>query len=126
MNNEAVGLERAALAMLRTLGAGTASLLMAQPATANEQTGLGLAVPMLNEVEMEPVLLQATVTGNNLLALMTCSTAQKSICSADATGIKETLRASMLRAGRTQYRILSVTAKRFGGAELLYELEIEE
>jgi hypothetical protein len=32
----------------------------------------------------------------------------------------------MLRAGETQYRVVSVTVKRFGGAEMLYELEIEE
>ena len=31
----------------------------------------------------------------------------------------------MLRAGGTEYRIVSVTVKWFGGAELLYELEIE-
>jgi hypothetical protein len=28
--------------------------------------------------------------------------------------------------GKTTYRILSVTVKRFGGAELLYEMGIEE
>jgi hypothetical protein len=126
MNNEAVGLERAALAMLRTLGAGTAFLMISQPATTNEQSGLGLSVPMLNEVEMEPVLLQATVTGNNLLALMARCTVQKAVNGAGGTDVKETLQTSMLRAGKTQYRIVSVTVKRFGGAELLYELEIEE
>jgi len=126
MTNEAVGLERAALAMLRTLGAGAASLVISQPAAANEQTGLGLSVPMANEVEMEPVLLQATVTGKNLLALMARCSVQKAVDSAGGVGIMETLQASMLRVGRTQYRIVSVTVKRFGGAELLYELEIEE
>jgi hypothetical protein len=126
MNNEAVGLERAALAMLRTLGAGLAFLLVPQPATTSEQTGLGLSVPVANEVEMEPVLLQATVTGKNLLALTTRGTAEKAVNSAGAIGVKETLQASMLRAGRTEYRIVSVTVKRFGGAELMYELEIEE
>jgi hypothetical protein len=126
MNSESVGLERAALAMLRTLGAGRASLLTPQPAALNEQTGLGLSLPMLNEVEMEPVLLQATVTGNQLLALMTRSAVQRAVSGAGGGDVKETLQASMLRAGRTQYRILSVTAKRFGGVELLYELKIEE
>ena len=62
------GLERAALAMLRTLGAGKASLLVPQPVTANEQTGLGLTVPLVNEVEMEPVLLQAKPNGQTLFA----------------------------------------------------------
>ena len=42
MSPEAAGLERAALAMLRTLGAGRAALLLPQPVTANAQTGLGL------------------------------------------------------------------------------------
>jgi len=126
MNNEAAGLERAALAMLWTLGAGKASLMMSQPATTSEQAGLGLSAPMMNEIEMEPVLLQATVTGNNLLALLTRCTAQKAVGSASGVDIKQTLQMSMLRAGRTQYRIVAVTAKWFGGAELLYELEIEE
>ena len=42
MSAEAAGLERAAQAMLRTVGAGKASLLVPQPVTANTQTGLGL------------------------------------------------------------------------------------
>ena len=56
-NGEAAGLERAALAMLRTLGAGKASLLVPQPVTASEQTGLGLTVPLVqvDRVELEPV-----------------------------------------------------------------------
>jgi hypothetical protein len=66
------------------------------------------------------------VTGKNLLALTTRGTAEKAVSSAGAIGVKETLQASMLRAGRTEYRIVSVTVKRFGGAELMYELEIEE
>jgi hypothetical protein len=130
MSNEAAGLERAALAMLRTLGAGKASLLLAQPVTANEQTGLGLITPQVSEVEIEPVLLQATSSGLKLFARTTRGTVQKALNGAGAidTGeiaIKETLETSMLRAGGTEYRIVSVMAKRFGGAELLYELEIE-
>lgn len=126
MTNEAMGLERAALAMLRTLGAGRASLIMAQSATTNEHTGLGQVALTMNEVDIEPVLLQATVAGDNLLALMTRGTVQKAIESAGGTEVKQALQTSMLRAGRTQYRIVSVTVKRFGGAELMYELEIEE
>ena len=114
MSSEAAGMERAALAMLRTLGAGKASLLLTQPATVNGQCGLGL------------VLLQATVTGKQLLALATRGTVQKAINGADGNEATQILCTSMLRAGGTQYRIVSVTVKRFGGAELLYELEIEE
>jgi hypothetical protein len=125
MSTEVAGLERAAIAMLRTLGAGKASLLVPQPATANAQVGLGLGVPLVNEVEMEPVLLQTAVTGTTLLALMTRCTVQKAINSAGAIDANQTLETSMLRAGGTQYRIVSVTVKRFGGGELLYELEIE-
>lgn len=121
---QAVGLERAAIAMLRTLGAGRASLLVPQPATPNAQIGLGLGAPLVNEVEMEPVLLQ-TITGGTLLALMTRCTVQKAMSSAGGIDTNKTLETSMLRAGGKQYRIVSVTVKRFGGAELLYELEIE-
>jgi hypothetical protein len=123
---KAAGLERAAEAMLRTLGAGKASLLVPQPATATAQTGLGLSTPMVNEVEMEPVLLQTAVNGQTLLALTTRCAVQKAISSAGGIGPKETLQRSMLRSGGRQYRIASVTAKRFGGAELIYELEIDE
>ncbi len=129
-NSEATGLERAALAMLRTMGAGKASLLVLQPATANEQTGLGLSVPLVNEVEMEPVLLQKTVTGLSLLALMTRGTVRRALNSAGAIdsgeiATKQALESAMLRADGTEYRIAAVTVKWFGGAELLYELEIE-
>jgi hypothetical protein len=130
MSNAAAGLERAALAMLRTLGAGRASLLLTQPVTATEQSGLGLIVPLVNEVEMEPVLLQATPNGKTLLARMARCTVQKALSGAGAidTGelaTKQTLETAMLRAGGTEYRIAAVTVKWFGGSELLYELEIE-
>ena len=130
MSSEAAGLERAALAMLRTLGAGRASLMVPQPATADAQTGLGLVAPLVSEVEMEPVLLQATPNGQTLFARMTQGTVRKALNSAGAIDMgdvatKQTLETSMLRAGGTEYRIVSVIVKRFGGAELLYELEIE-
>ena len=126
MRTEAEGLERAATAMLRTLGAGAVSLLVPQPATVNVQTGLGLGTPMVNEVEMEPVLLQTTVNGNALLALTTRSAVQRALGNAGAIDAKKTLETSMLRAEEKQYRVVSVTVKQFGGAELIYELEIEE
>lgn len=130
MSNEAAGLERAALAMLRTLGAGRASLMVPQPATTDAQTGLGLVAPLVSEVEMEPVLLQATLNGQTLFARMTQGTVRKALNSAGAIDMgdvatKQTLETSMLRARGTEYRIVSVIVKRFGGAELLYELEIE-
>jgi hypothetical protein len=120
-----MGLERAALAMLHILGAGKASLLLPQPVTTNAQTGLGLTAPLVNEVELEPVLLQATATGQNLLALMTQGTVQKALNGIAGNDAIATLETSMLRSGETLYRIASVTVKWFGGAELMYELEIE-
>ncbi len=131
MSAEAAGLERAAQAMLRTVGAGKASLLVPQPVTASTQTGLGLVAPLVNEVEMEPVLLQATANGKTLFARMTCGTVRKALGSAgiidaDEAAAKQALETAMLRADGTEYRIVSVMVKRFGGAELLYELEIEE
>lgn len=125
MSAKAAGLVRAAEAMLRTLGAGKATLLVPQPAASTSQTGLGLETPMVNEVEMEPVLLQTAVNGKTQLALMTRCTAQKAISSAGGIDMKKTIESSMLRSGGIQYRIVSVTVKRFGGAELIYELEIE-
>jgi hypothetical protein len=125
MSNEAAGLERAAVAMLRTLGAGRASLLVPQPSTTNVQTGLGLSVPMVNEAELEPVLLQTDPPGANLLALVTKGTLQRALCGVGAMDTKQMVEASMLQAGGTQYRIVSVTVKHFGGSELIYELEIE-
>ncbi len=129
-NGEAAGLERAALAMLRTLGAGKASLLVPQPVAATEQTGLGLTVPLVNEVEIEPVLLQATPNGQKLLARMTRGTVGKALNGAGAIdtseiATKQALETAMLRAGGTEYRVVAVTVKWFGGAEVLYELEIE-
>ena len=130
MSAEAVGLERAALAMLRTLGGSKVSLLVPQPVAANEQTGLGLSIPLVNEVEMEPVLLQATANGKTLFARMTRGTVQKALNSAGAIATDEVataraLETAMLRADGTEYRVVSVMVKWFGGAELLYELEIE-
>jgi hypothetical protein len=130
MSTAAAGLERAALAMLRTLGAGRASLLLPQPVTATEQTGLGLVVPLVNEVELEPVLLQTARDGKTLLARITQCTVQKALSSAGAidTGelaTKQALETAILRAGGTEYRIVTVMVKWFGGSELLYELEIE-
>jgi hypothetical protein len=131
MSVGAAGLEQAVLAMLRTLGGGKACLLLPQPVTAGAQTGLGLIAPLVNEAEMEPVLLQATANGLKLFARLTRGTLQKAFSSAgaidtDEAAIKETLETSLLWASGTEYRIVSVTVKRFGGAELLYELEIEE
>jgi hypothetical protein len=131
MSTEAAALERAAVAMLRTLGAGKATLLLPQPATAGAQTGLGLTVPLVNEVEMQPVLVQATATGKTLLARTTRGTLQTALSGAgaidtDELATQETLETSILRVGGTEYRIAAVTVKWFGGAELLYELEIEE
>lgn len=131
MRPKAMGLERAAEAMLRTLGAGRASLLLPQPAAGNTQSGLGLSTPLVSEIEMEPVLLQATVSGKTLLAIAPHCTVQKALNSAGANtngdlATKQTLETAMLRAQGTDYRITAVTAKRFGGAELIYELEIEE
>ncbi|HVJ05411.1 MAG TPA: hypothetical protein VM578_07050 [Candidatus Saccharimonadales bacterium] len=125
MRNEGAGLERAATAMLRTLGAEKASLLLPQPVMASEQTGLGISVPAVNEVEMEPVLLQTTVNGASLLALATCSTVRRALRTAGAVDTIATLKRSMLRVAETRYRIVAVTVKHFGGAELMYELEIE-
>ncbi len=85
---------------------------------------------------MEPVLLQrrGCVRRGKVAhsgAMMTRCTVQKALSSAGAIDIgepatKQTLETSMLRAGGTEYRIVSVTVKWFGGSELLYELEIEE
>lgn len=126
MKTNAAGLERASLAMLRTLGAGKASLLLTQSAPANTQAGLGLSAPPAAEVEMEPVLLQTSVNGNDLLAITTGCTVQKAINVADEAQAAQLLSTSMLKAGETLYRIVSVTVKRFGGAQILYELGIEE
>jgi hypothetical protein len=117
--------------MLRTLGAGTAWLVLPRPAIVNGQTGLGLIAPLVNEVEMEPVLLQANSTGQTLLVRLTRGTLQKAFSSVGCTDTderttKQTLESSMLRSGGTEYRVVSVIVKWFGGRELLYELEIEE
>jgi hypothetical protein len=126
MKTNAAGLERASLAMLRALGAGKATLLLTQPVVANAQAGLGLNAPPAAEVEMEPVLLQTSVNGNDLLAIATRGTVQKAINVVDASEAARLLSTSMLKAGDTLYRIVSVTVKRFGGVEMLYELGIEE
>ncbi len=72
------------------------------------------------------MLLQTSVSGNELLAIATRGTVQKAINVADGAEAARLLSTSMLQAGDTEYRIVSVTVKRFGGVEMLYELEIEE
>jgi hypothetical protein len=136
MRGLGVGLERAALAMLQTMGAGKASLLVPQPAVAGGQTGLGMTAPLVNEVEMEPVLLhtpglRTTGYSSPLYAMVTQCTVRKALESAGGIdsgegAIKQTLETSLLRVGETEYRIVSVTVKWISGTELLYELEIEE
>jgi hypothetical protein len=125
-----MGLELAAKAMLRTLGAGKAGLLMAQPATAGSQSGLAIAPPLTGEAEMEPVLLQANVNGSSLLAITTAAVVRRALNStlgdgASEAAIKEALETAMLRASGGEYRVTAVTIKWFGGEPLLYELEIE-
>jgi hypothetical protein len=125
-----MGLEQAAVAMLRTLGAGRVVLLIPQPATAGSQSGLAIAAPMASEVEVEPVLLQANVSGSQLLAITTAATLRRALSNvlapdADATAMAQALEMAMLKADGCQYRISAVTAKWFGGAALMYELQIE-
>lgn len=123
----ALGLERAAQSMLRVLGGGRAALLMTQPMAATSQSGLGVAALAVTEAEMEPVLLQSSVTGDQLLAIATAATLRRGLGGAELSEVQMTqmLQGAMLRAGETQYRIATVTVKRFGGSALLYELEIE-
>jgi hypothetical protein len=134
--NAGAGVERAALAMLRTVGGGKASLLIPQPAAASGQTGLGLVAPLASEVELEPVLLRtagpkASGYGATLFAVIARCTLQKALSDAgavagDELATKQTLETSMLRACGTEYRIVGVLVKWMGGTQLLYELEIEE
>jgi hypothetical protein len=131
MSGGVVGRERAALSILRTLGAGKASLLVPQPAVAAGQTGLGLIAPLASEVELEPVLLHSARNGQTLYAVTTRCTVQEALnlagcADSGESTTKETLETSMLRAGGTDYRVVSVTVKWISGAELLYQLEIEE
>ncbi len=126
MKTGAAGLERSSVAMLRVLGAGSAWLVLAQPSDATAQTGLGLSTPAAAEVEMEPVLLQCQPNGEQLLAITTRGIVRRALNGTDGVAAVKLLEASLLRAGETTYRILSVTVKRFGGMELLYEMEIEE
>ena len=126
MMRQAAGLERAASAMLRVLSAGSARLVLTQTAAANTQSGLGIVAPAAAEVEMEPVLLQATPNGSALMAITTRGTVAKVLGGLDGEEAARALETSMLRADEKEYRIVSVTVKRFGGAELIYELGIEE
>jgi hypothetical protein len=131
----AAGMQQMALAMLRTLGGRRASLLVPQPATASQQTGLGLVAPMASELDMEPVLLQTWISrsqsASKLYAMMARCTVLKALNLTDGIegvdqSVRLTLETSKLRSGGTDYRIVSVTAKWYGGTELIYQLEIEE
>jgi len=136
MSGMASGLDRAAQAMLRTLGAGSAWLLLPQMAADSAQSGLGLAAPLTYEVELNPVLLRSAGTQSaqsrpKLYAVATRCTLQKALSGAgatsgDASSNKQTLAASALRVDEIDYRIVSVNVKWISGMELLYELEIEE
>ena len=148
--NTGAGLERAALAMLRTLGGGSAWLLIPQPEAATGRSGLGLSAPPVSEIAMEPVLLQtdglnATANGRKLYAVMAPCTVLKALDAAQAippqqansglagdpvaggeNAVRQTLEHSRLRVGECEYRIVSVTAKWIGGTKLLYQLEVGE
>ena len=134
--NAGAGVERAALAMLRTLGGCRASLLIPQPAAVSGQSGLGLSAPLASAVGLEPVLLRTTGLnanggGRRLVAAVAPCTVQKAleevqVLSGGESALRRTLESSRLRAGEIEYRIVSVTAKWMGGTKLLYELEIEE
>jgi hypothetical protein len=126
MNTDPMALEQAARAMLRAVGAGGAKLLLAQATAVTSQTGLGLSTPAAVEVELEPVLVQAITNGKSLLAITTRGAISKALNGADGSQAVQLLTSSMLRAGNTLYRITAVTVKHFGGAELMYELGIEE
>ncbi len=126
MRTGVAGLERSSVAMLRVLGAGSAWLVLAQTSDATAEAGLGLNSPAAAEVEMEPVLLQCQPNGEQLLAITTRGIVRRALNGTDGVAATKMLEASLLRVGETTYRILSVTVKRFGGAELLYEMGIEE
>lgn len=126
MRTGVAGLERSSVAMLRLLGAGPAWLVLAETSDATAEAGLGLCSPAAAEVEMEPVLLQGNVNGGQLLAITTKSIVRRALNGTDGVAARKLLEASLLRVGETTYRILTVTVKRFGGAELLYEMGIEE
>jgi len=131
--NAGAGVERAALAMLRTLGGSRVSLLVPQPAVANGQSGLGLSAPAASEVGLDPVLLRTNAAGDSrkLVAAVAPSTVLKALdevqaISAGENALRRTLESSRMRVGESEYRIVAVTAKWMGGTKLLYELEIEE
>ena len=131
--NAGAGVERAALAMLHTLGGSRVSLLVPQPAVASGQSGLGLSAPAASEVGLEPVLLRTSAKGDGqkLIASVAPSAVLKALdevqaVASDESAVKRTLESSRLRAGEIEYRIVSVSAKWLGGTKLLYELEIEE
>ena len=126
MKTSLAGLEWSSVAMLRLLGAGSAWLVLAQTSDATAQAGLGLSYAAAAEVEMEPVLLQCSVNGEQLQAITTRAVVHRALNGTDGVAANKLLEASLLRVGKTTYRILSVTVKRFGGAELLYEMGIEE
>ena len=126
MRTGVAGLERSSVAMLRLLGAGPAWLVLAETSDATAEAGLGLCSPAAAEVEMEPVLLQGNVNGGQLLAITTKSIVHRALNGTEGVAARKLLEASLLRVGETTYRITQVTVKRFGGAELLYEMGIEE
>lgn len=133
--NAHLGLETAAISLLRTLGGGKASLLVPQPVAVDGQCGLGLEAPLSSEVEVEPVLVRTagvngTGNGRTRYALMTKCTVHKALNLAQAadsgeSATKQTLESSVLRVEGTEYHVRSVLVKCSGGLELLYELEIE-
>lgn len=125
MSNSDIGREQAAVATLRALGARRAHLLLPQPAAVNEQTGLGVAVPVVNEIELEPMLLQTDVNGSALLAITTSRTVKRALMNAGAPPDEMSVEKAMLRIGEKQYRILRVTVKHCGGTGLIWEMEIE-
>jgi hypothetical protein len=126
----AAGFERAALAMLQTMGAGSVELVLPQPGAAGSQAGLGIAAPVAAEVTLEPVLVRASANGEVLSAVV-CGSSVRRVLSqmlvpdAGELAVRQTLEAAMLRVEGTQYRITAVTTKWYGGTALLYELRIE-
>ncbi|MDR3765276.1 MAG: hypothetical protein P4M01_14405 [Acidobacteriota bacterium] len=119
-------MEAAARAMLHSLGAGPAALVVTQATTASGTDGLGLLTPVAVEVELSPLLVQATVNGQELLAITTHAAASRALNGLTGTEARLALLRSQLRVQETVYRITAVTVKYFGGTALMVELGIEE
>ncbi len=123
--------QRAAEAMLRSLGATRITVRVAQPATDSIAIQLGLASPQFEDVTLYPVVVRSTaMAANETVKVEVLVSATAALAAATARGIDD-VATWLLEGHGVLYRnkllhIDSVVVDHFAGSEYLYHILASE